>query len=97
MKAGIFKYYLFPLIIIISFQVIDLPGHLSIETIYSVSVFSEESAGDEDTDERKELDKSLNRLNGKSFNSPLLVNHFTKYCSHSSLCIEEVISPPPRS
>jgi len=91
------KSFLFLLIILLSVQAIDIPGHFFNDVNYSISIFSEEGTGDEDSDERKELDKNLNRLNSKFLNSQSFVNHFTKYHRQIGLCCEEVNSPPPRS
>lgn len=64
---------------------------------FSCSITEESSGSDEDSDERKEIDKSLNKIFSSFGAGSFNISHFTKYDQKSGLVDFEVIPPPPRA
>lgn len=89
---SVFWIFLTGMVTLQSVQVLD---HLDAENI-SVS-YSEESHGDEDSDERKEPDKSTGKTFSQSEIFNLHIVHFTRYRQNSGLWKNEVICPPPKA
>ena len=58
---------------------------------------AEEATGDEDSDERKELDKALNKSPRTTYSLHSISLHFTEYFLNHYPAICEVAYPPPRS
>jgi hypothetical protein len=59
--------------------------------------FAEETGGDEDTDEREDIDKSLSRGTGVCRSETHPVFHFTGYLKLQAYPDFEVVFPPPKS
>ena len=58
---------------------------------------AEEATGDEDSDERKELDKAQNKSLRTNHSPHIISLHFTEYFLNHYPAICEVAYPPPRS
>ncbi|MFZ9502936.1 MAG: hypothetical protein ACO263_00065 [Cyclobacteriaceae bacterium] len=91
-----FIFLLFLLIGVLGVQsVAPLVGiALTDQQTYSLA---EEATGDEDSDERKELDKALNKSLRSNSNHRSVLLHFTEYFLNFYPVICEVVYPPPRS
>lgn len=89
--ASVFWIFLTGIIILQSGQIFY---HLNDENI-SVC-FSEEAPGDEDSDERKEPEKSTGKIFSPSEMHLLSILHFTGYQKNTEYWKDEVICPPPK-
>lgn len=79
----------------VTLQSVQVFYHLNTENV-SIS-FSEEAHGDEDTDERKDPDKSTGKSFSQSEMYSLRISHFTGYRQNFGHWKNEVICPPPKS
>lgn len=64
---------------------------------FFIGITEEASGSDEDSDERKEIDKSLSKLLSSIGVVQVNILHFTEYDQKSGDIEFEVSSPPPRA
>jgi len=96
MKRLLFSLIWILLSVLVTVQTTYVFSHLDASSI-AFNMSEEAHGGDEDSDERKDLDKSLNKILSSSGTYILSISHFTKYDQRYDHVEDEVNCPPPKT